>query len=306
MLALSTCWNSHRCLEGQELAVQARQAGFDAIEISHVTKASLLPGLMQAFDAGGLRVVSIHAPWPAGEDLTLDSQEADELNSADDASRRRAVERVVKTIEMAVRFRCDRVILHCGSIPLPRGSAELEEMARRGGAYSRPYIELKLQMVEQRQKHAPAALERLTRSLEQLLAVAEKHRIHLALETRHHFELVPCESELVRLLDTFAGHPWLGAWHDFGHVQRLANLGFTQHEQYLRAIAPRLLGCHVHDVSWPAEDHQVPFSANGVDYERLLPLLPAGIPLVWEMAPNQRRARLTQARIDWINRFGSQ
>jgi len=304
MLALSTCWNSHRCLEGQELAVQARQAGFDAIEISHVTKPSLLTGLMQAFDAGGLRVVSIHAPWPVDDETQLDGPEKEELTSADDALRSRAIARVVKTIEMAVRFRCDRVILHGGSVPLTRGSTELEEMARSGAAYSRAYIDLKLQMVEERQKLAPAALWRLKDSLTQLLLVAEKHRVHLALETRHHFELVPCESELVQLLAEFTNNPWLGAWHDFGHVQRMANLGFTQHEQFLRAIAPRVLGGHVHDVTWPNEDHQVPFTTNGVDYDRLLPLLPAGIPLVWEMAPNQRRAKLTQARIDWINRYG--
>jgi len=304
MLALSSCWNSHRCLEGQELVVQARQAGFDAIEISHVTKPSLITGLMQAFDAGGLRVVSIHAPWPASEEPQLDGPEKEELTSADDALRSLAIARVVKTIDMAARFRCDRVILHGGSVPLMRGSSELEAMARNGTAYSRTYIDLKLQMVEERQKLAAAALERLRDSLTQLLLVAEKHRVHLALETRHHFELMPCESELVQLLAEFSNNPWLGAWHDFGHVQRLANLGFTQHEQYLRAIAPRVLGCHIHDVAWPHQDHLVPFTENGVDYDKLLPLLPADIPLVWEIAPNQRRAKLTQARIDWINRYG--
>lgn len=304
MLALSTCWNSHRCLEGQELVVQARQAGFDALEISHVTKPSLLTGLMQAFDAGGVRVVSIHAPCPPPDEIVLDAAETAEFTSDDPAARARAVELASKTVEMAVRFRCDRVILHLGSVPLPRGSAELEAMALSGHAYSRPYIDLKLQMVAARQQQADERLERARDALKRLLPLAEKHRVHLALETRHHFELMPFESEMVRLLEEFKDTPWIGAWHDFGHVQRLANLGFTQHEQYLRAIAPRLLGCHIHDVEWPNRDHLVPFTANGVDYDLLLPLLPSGIPLVWEIAPNQRRAKLTQARIDWINRYG--
>lgn len=304
MLALSTCWNSHRCLEGQELIIQARQAGFDAIEISHVTKPSLLTGLMQAFDAGGVKVASIHAPCPAAGEPALDDAEKDELTSDDDPARARALDQVMRTIETAVRFRCDRVILHLGSVPLTRGSDELEAMAMNGEAYSRPYIDLKLQMVEERQKWAGARLDRARDALKELLPLAEKHRVHLALETRHHYELLPYESELVQLLAEFRDCPWIGAWHDFGHVQRLANLGFTQHEQYLRAIAPRLLGCHIHDVEWPHQDHLVPGLANGVDYDRLLPLLPAGIPLVWEMAPNQRRAKLTQARIDWINRYG--
>jgi sugar phosphate isomerase/epimerase len=292
MLALSTCWNSHRCLEGQELVVQARQAGFDAIEISNVTKPSLLTGLMQAFDAGGVRVVSVQAPTE------------DELTTADNRSRQHAIEQIKKTIETAVRFRCDLVILHLGSIPLSRGSVELERMALAGGAYSRPYIDLKLQMVTERQQLAGPYLERARAALAALLPVAEKHGVRLALETRHHFELVPYETELVQLLNEFNDCPWLGAWHDFGHVQRLVNLGFTQHEQYLRSIAHRLLGCHIHDVEWPLQDHLVPGLSGGIDYDHLLPLLPEGIPLVWEVAPNQRRAKLTQARIDWINRYG--
>lgn len=304
MLALSTCWNSHRCLEGQELVVQARQAGFDAIEISHATKPSLLTGLMQAFDAGGVRVASIHAPCPAPEETSLDADEDAEFTSDDPARRERAIELAAKTIQKAVRFRCDRVILHLGSVPLTHRSSELETLALAGGAYSRPYIDLKLRMVKERQERAASRLDHARNALRILLPLAEQNRVHLALETRHCFEMMPSESELVHLLDEFKDTPWLGAWHDFGHVQRLVNLGFTQHEQYLQAIAPRLLGCHIHDVEWPNKDHLVPFTANGVDYDKLLPLLPKNIPLVWEIAPNQRRAKLTQARIDWINRYG--
>ena len=62
----------------------------------------------------------------------------------------------------------------------------------------------------------------------------------LCVETRSHFEQVPNEDEMLRLLEAYRDCPWFGFWHDFGHVQRKANLGLLDHAELLSAIAPRL------------------------------------------------------------------
>ena len=305
MLALSTCWNSHRCLEGNELVLQAKQAGFEALEISHCTKSSLLPGLQKAVDAGAIRIASIHAPCPPTSDRELDQPEVTSVTSSDAAVRAKAIEEIKQTIEFASRMNCDRIVLHLGHVEMDSITPTLEQMASEGLAYSRPYIEQKLRLVTERLKLADVFFDRAKAALHELLPLAESKRVHLAIETRNSFEQLPSAPEMEFLLQEFSNTPWIGAWHDFGHVQRQANLGFLNHEQYLRAIAPRLLGAHIHDVGWPVNDHLVPFSASGVDFDKLVPLLPAGIPLVWEIRPNQRRAVLTQARIDWINRYSA-
>jgi sugar phosphate isomerase/epimerase len=304
ILSLSTCWNSHRYQDGGEVVQEARALGFEYIEISHGTKVSLLPGLMQAFDAGLIKVSSLHNFCPSPVEVMIDAPDAYEFTSHRDFERERALALTKQTIQTAVRFGAQRVVLHMGSVPMRAFTKELEAMVNAGEIYSRKYVDLKLKFVEQREKVSAFYLNRARAALKELLPVAEQAGVALAIETRSHFEQVPNEREMLVLLDEFKGNPFFGAWHDFGHVQRKANLGLLDHESLLRSIAPRLLGCHVHDVEWPAKDHRVPSTTGGVEFDRLLPLLPQGIPLVWEMSPSQRRAKVQEMRGVWRERYG--
>ena len=303
ILSLSTCWNSHRYQDGAHVAQEARALGFEFIEISHGTKVSLLPGLMQAFDAGLIKVSSLHNFCPSPVEVMIDAPDAYEFTSHRDHERERALALTKQTIQMATRFKASRVVLHMGSVPMRAFTKELEALVHAGEIYSRKYIDLKLKFVEQREKVSAFYLDRARAALRELLPLAEQSGVALAIETRSHFEQVPSEREMLVLLEEFPA-PWLGAWHDFGHVQRKANLGLLDHEELLRAIAPRLLGCHVHDVEWPAKDHRVPLSAGGVDFDKLLPLVPGGIPLVWELSPSQRRSKVQEMKPVWHARYG--
>ena len=78
-----------------------------------------------------------------------------------------------------------------------------------------------------------------------------------------------------------------------------------RHEEGMQlAMEARMLGCHVHDVEWPARDHRIPFTGGGVDFDTLLPLVPKGTPLVWELSPGQRRAHVQERLVEWKSRFG--
>lgn len=52
MLVFSTCWNSHRHQDGEEMIDEILSLGFDHVELSHGIKLSLLPGIMRAVKAG--------------------------------------------------------------------------------------------------------------------------------------------------------------------------------------------------------------------------------------------------------------
>jgi len=304
MLSLSTCWNSHRYQDGLELAEEARALGFEFIEISHGTKVSLLPGLMQAFDRGIIRVSSIHNFCPSPVEVMIDAPDAYEFTSHRPPERERAMKLTLQTLQTAVRFGAKRVVLHMGSVPMKSYTDKLEDLTHAGEIYSRAYIDLKLKFVTEREKHSAFYLDRARAALHELLPHAENAGVALAIETRSHYEQVPNELEMLTLLNEFKDCPWVGSWHDFGHVQRKANLGLLNHAELLSAIAPKLLGCHVHDVEWPAKDHRVPLSTGGVNFDQLLPLLPADIPLVWELSPSQRRAHVQAGHKAWLAKYG--
>lgn len=304
MLSLSTCWNSHRHDEGEHIAHEARRLGFEYIELSHGLKVSHLPGLLNSVRDGVIKVSSVHNFCPSPVEVMMDAPDAYEFTSHRVSDRNRALDLTERTLETAVRVGATRVVLHLGSVPMRSLTATLEALTLEGRIYSRKYTATKLDLVTRRAKVSQFYLDRARAALDELLPVAERHRVALGVETRSHYEQVPNESEMAVLLQAYRDCPWFGFWHDFGHVQRKANLGLLSHPDTLAAIAPRLLGCHVHDVVWPAKDHRIPFTGGGVDFAGLLPLVPKDIPLVWEMGPGQRMAQVGEKLADWKARFG--
>lgn len=303
MLSLSTCWNSHRHQEGEHIAHEASALGFEWIELSHGLKVSHLPGILKAVEEGVIRVSSVHNFCPSPVEVMLDAPDAFEFTSHRDTDRIRALELTERTLETAARFGAPRLVVHLGSAPMKKFTDRLETLTHQGRIYSREYTKTKLEFVAQRKKISRFYLDRARAAIDELLPLCERYRIALCIETRSHYEQVPDDAEMLELMQTYRDHPWLGFWHDFGHVQRKANLGLLNHAELLANIAPRLLGCHVHDVDWPAKDHRIPFTTDGVNFDTLMPLVPKNIPLVWELSPGQKRVEVAERLAEWKTRF---
>ena len=79
--------------------------------------------------------------------------------------------------------------------------------------------------------------------------------------------------------------PNLVYWHDCGHAQIKANLGFIHHALHLESLAPRLAGFHVHDVIYPAGDHAAPGTGT-VDFASLKPFVKPEHIKVFELSPS--------------------
>ena len=302
-LSLSTCWNGHRFDDGLALAKEIQSMGFEWLEISHGTPVTLMPGLLEAVGKRKVKVSSLHAPCPSPVEVRGDAPDVYEFTSDRPEQRRRAVSLTIATIEMAARFGTDRVVLHLGRAAMPDISHRLEKMALEGGLHSRGYVTAKLEAVRLREEASSRVMEKVGEALVELLPHCEKHGVRLGIETRSHYEQAPTMKEMGVLLERFAESRWIGSWHDFGHAQRQANLGFLDHAEYLGTHAHRLIGCHVHDVRWPEKDHQIPLSTGGVAFEQLLPMVPQGVPLVWELSPRQKRLDIVAAREMWEARL---
>ena len=303
MIAFSTCWNSGRHTDGDEMLREIKgELGFDLIELGHGIRISLIPGIQKMFDAGEVRFSSLHNFCPLPVEVMVASPDCFRFSAAYPEERERAVRQTFQTIDFAERLGAPFVVLHLGEVKMQPVTDPLIDLAEAGEYLSRRYVELKVKAVQKREKIAPVYLQRVKDCLRRIIERAALKNIRLGVESRRGYEEIPTEREFPALLDEM-NSPQIGYWHDFGHVQIKENLAFLDHAEWLRAIGPRTFGCHVQDCIWPAQDHQPPF-AGDVDLEKLVPLLPANCLFIWEMSPRITADKIRQSVQVWKQRFG--
>jgi sugar phosphate isomerase/epimerase len=278
------------------------ELGFDLIELGHGVRLSLVPGIQKVFDAGEARFSSLHNFCPLPVEVMMASPDCYQFSAVSAEERERAVKQTFQTIDLAARLNAPVVVVHLGQVDMGPVTDPLIELAKSGKYLSRKYVRLKVGAVQKREKIAPAYLQRVKDCLRRIVEHAASKNVRIALESRRAYEEIPTERELASLLEEMTcAH--VGYWHDFGHSQIKENLGFADHAEWLRAVGPRTLGCHVQDCIWPAKDHEPPFNGD-VDFERLVPLLPANCLFVWEMNPNKSADAIRRSVEIWKKRFG--
>lgn len=179
---------------------------------------------------------------------------------------------------------------------------QLVKMAVEGQHLSRRYVRMKLDAVKTREARAQPAFDHAKACLVRIAEYASAKKIRLGIEGRHGYEEIPSEREFPGLLDEI-NSPYVGYWHDFGHIQIKENLGFLDHVEWIKKIRSRLLGCHLHDVEWPGGDHRPPFTGS-IAYEKIVPLLPKDCLFVWEMGPRRKAEHIIESLALWKERFG--
>jgi len=278
------------------------ELGFDSIELGHGIRLSLRPGIQKMFDSGQVRFTSLHNFCPLPVEVMVASPNCYEFSAVSSEERERAVRQTFQTIDFAERLNAPVVVLHLGEVKMQPITDRLIMMTKAGEHLSRGYVRAKLKAVETRERRAPIHLQRVKDCLDRIVEHATSKRVRIALESRRGYEEIPSERELPNLLDELNSEQ-VGYWHDFGHSQIKENLGFIDHAEWLGIVGSRALGCHVQDCVWPARDHEVPFT-GGVDFDKLVPLLPTNCLFVWEMSPNKTADAIRQSVQIWKERFG--
>jgi sugar phosphate isomerase/epimerase len=303
MLSFSTCWNSHRHTEGEEMVREILEMGFDTIEISHGLKISLLPGIIKSVKEGRVRISGVHNFCPSPVELMIDAPDAYEFTGHRPHDRERALALTLKTIEFGAEVGARYIVVHLGSVPMKEMTPQLETLVKAGKIHSREYVDLKLKFLRIREQMGSFYVARAKEALVKIIEHAEKFQVAVAIESRSHFEQVPTEREMVGLMQEYTS-PLVGYWHDFGHVQRKHNLGLLDHYEWLERMSPYLIGCHLHDVIWPERDHRVPFQGT-VAFSELLPLVSPEKPIVWELGSRRKKEDILQALPKWKAKFAA-
>ena len=303
MIAFSTCWNSSRHTNGEDMLKEIRdELGFTHIELGHGTRISLMPGIQKMHERGEVTFSSLHNFCPLPVEVMHASPDCYQFSANTSRERERAVKQTLQTIDFAERLGAPFVVLHCGEVPMNPITDELIAMAKKGQLLSREYVRRKIDAVKKREAGAPWHLERVKECLKRIVDYAGEKNVRLGIEGRRGYEEMPSEKELPALLDEL-NSPVFGYWHDMGHIQIKENLGFINHEEWLRFIGPRAFGCHLQDVIWPGQDHQPPFAGH-VALDKLIPLLPKDCVFVWELSPRKTPDEIRRSVSIWKERYG--
>jgi sugar phosphate isomerase/epimerase len=271
MYSFSTCWNSSRHTDGRVMLREIRELGFDHAELSHGIRLSLMPGILEAVDAGEIKISTLHnfCPLPVG--VTHSSPNLYEFSAERDRDRELAVRHTLKTFDFAARVKAPLVVLHLGSMDLKDYTGKLGELLERGEKDSPKFKKFVAEAVAKREAVREKFFARTKETLRLLLPEAAKRGLKLACENRESVEELPLENDFRNFLHEFRS-PNIVYWHDTGHAQIKENFGIIRHAEFLGTLTDRLAGFHIHDVQFPTLDHCAP-GTGMIDFAALKPFV---------------------------------
>lgn len=247
-------WAVGRFASMVDFASSVSSLGFCCVELNHQVTSPLLDELLALHQQGQLRVSSVHDPCPnCAERLETLPQVSD----LDDASRQFAVDMVGRTMELAATVGATSVVLHAGAVTeMGRAARSLRRLfvegARNTDVYARELDEFRHGLA---QAQGPR-MDAVARSLDQLIPMAERLGLRMGMENRYYVNEIPDLSQALWLMPRFTA-PSFGYWHDVGHAEVQARMGFARANDWLQPLASRMIGVHLHDVlPGTITDHQ--------------------------------------------------
>ena len=296
MYSLSTCWNSQRHTDGRAMLQEIAALGFEHAELSHGIRVSLVPGILDAVDAGEIHISTLHNFCPLPMGVNHAAPNVYQFTATDPRDRESALKQTFKTLDFAVRVKARLVVLHMGSLAAmkPRGAFlglfgpedftdTLLDMIAAKQHETPKFQKLLADAVEQQEQHKARPMELTAAALRQIATRAAELGLQLGIENREALEEVPLDSEMAGFLKEFPSAT-VRYWHDTGHAQIKEHLGFPHHVTHLKSLADRLGGIHIHDVEFPGRDHREP-GTGAVDFAALKPFVRPEHIKVFEFGP---------------------
>lgn len=262
---------------------EIRELGFEFAELSHGIRISLVEGILQALDAGEMKISSLHNFCPLPMGVTHASPNLFQFSAELPRERDLAFKSTLKTLDFAVRVKAPLVVLHMGSVDMKDYTGKLEDLLAAGRRETPKYEKLVTEAAEKREAKKERFVERAYETLRRIVPEAEARGLRLGIENREALEEIPFESDFMFFFHEFQS-PAVTYWHDTGHAQIKENLGFIRHAMHLESLTDRLAGFHIHDVKPPCRDHCPPGSGM-IDFAALKPFVKPEHLKVFEFSP---------------------
>jgi HAD superfamily hydrolase (TIGR01549 family) len=278
-VALSTMWHVDQPCTYNEAFEQAKQIGISRFELNHQVTVEQL----QVWDHDRNYAVTVHDPCPAIISLNELKKNDWMVSSLDEICRKKAVDIVKQTLELAVSLGSKSIVLHTGTIQCDRSrDNQLRKLYRAGLAHTSEYIELKDEIISHRRQYASAHIDAVKKSMLEIIEFTRGSGIVLGIENRYRYYDIPLPDEMDEILG-MCNEPWYGFQLDTGHAVALERLGYLDEDVWLKRFSERMVGVHLHDVDG-ITDHQVP-GEGSVDFTKIAPYLPANAYRTMEINP---------------------
>ena len=302
-LALSSFWMSGTDKRPLDFFAAGTDLGFDCFELSGIHGDTFYDEVRP----GDFRIASLHDPAPpARGQRHLGSKELRQTDtvytSRDDERRRQAVAITKHSIDVAAQYGSQVVVLHIGQTStIGNVERQLKRLFVEGRIDSIEAETLRAQLATERAYQHDEHIDALRRSLDELVIHASAQHIQLGIENRPAHEMAGF-AEIGEILSWYPADT-VGYWHDTGHAQIQAMLGFTPHANWLRAYGHRIIGMHLHEAVG-VENHQAP-GQGSVDWIGLAPLVLANALRVIEVDKTVsvdalREGKEFLRRTDWL------
>lgn len=318
-LALSTVFliNSSLNLHGEEIVKKGLELGFSSFELNIEVTREMIEEIKKDVVEKKMEIVSLHnfCPRldfiPPGKDLL----NAYQFSSPNREEREKAIELTKQTIDYATDLSAQAVVIHAGEVEIELNEGELFSQFVRG-KIDCSYLD---QVKKEREERKKVYLENSLRSVEEIVNYAEKKKVgsnHLkiGLENRFFYHEIPSFEEVEIFLEKFGGNQLngLGYWHDTGHAEIAAKLGFiSNHEDYLQEYGSRmrgnhlrsnhLIGIHLHDLKG-FKDHLAPGTGE-IDFSFLTKYMHSTVIKVVE-AHRCSTSEEVKASINYLKKVG--
>ena len=206
-----------------------------------------------------------------------------EFSSDRERDRQLAIKHTLNMLDFAVKVGAPLVVLHFGSMDLKDYTSKLKELLERGEKGSPKFLKVVAEANAAREAKKKKSYDHARDTLRELYGEAKARKLKFGIEIREAVEELPIESDFKSLLEEFPA-PVVNYWHDVGHAQIKAELGFIDHAKFLAERAGRLAGFHIHDVKFPARDHFPP-GGGDIDFAALAPFVKPEHIKVFELSP---------------------
>jgi sugar phosphate isomerase/epimerase len=283
---------------------EVRDLGFEYAELSHGTRISLLPGIIEAVEAGEIKISTLHnfCPLPIGVNHSAPNLYL--LSAEKSAEWENAYRYTRKTIELADRLKAPLVVLHYGRIDMKEHTDKLIEMVMRGEKETPKYQKICDEVIKKREAAKERYIERSNELIRRLLPLVEELGIKLGIENREALEELPLEEDYALLFKELKS-PAVVYWHDTGHAQIKENLGFLDHAFHLESQREKLFGFHIHDVQFPGKDHCSPGTGT-INFAALKPMVKPQHIKVFEFSPTMPLEQLKSGVAHVKNLWGAE
>ncbi|MCI0477158.1 MAG: sugar phosphate isomerase/epimerase [Anaerolineales bacterium] len=289
-LALSTMWGVKRFDTLAEFFKQGSALGFAQFELNHAINSAMLNNV------NGYRVVSVHEPCPADISVGELKKRNWLISAPNERDRREGVNAIKRSIDLAQKLGARAVIVHPGKIDLDTAiDNQIRDWYRQGKRDTPEYARLRDQFVAARAAQARVNFSAARHSVIELAEYAGERDIKLGLENRYHYFEIPSPDELCDLLEL--GFDNVGFWYDVGHAETWDQLGFVQHEEWLRRFSARMIGVHLHDIVGIDDHHAA--GTGQVNWEMVARYLPADAMRTCEFQ-NDNSPEQVAAGVKWL------